>query len=244
MKRIRPAPFDMGMGCTEQERGVLQVSEQRAREKVNDPGHSDGLARQRRGEILLAASRVISRRGVHHARLIDIADEASVSVGMIQHYFRSRNNLVRETFRWKLEESLASYESYMQDDSTAWQDVESLCRMLTREPFEAINSLWLEFFSLCNREPDFAILGSELWERWSGQIRSVIEKGIESGEFTTGSSPDDVAARFVSLADGLGFRVLIHHKGMSIDRMHRLLLEGAARELGIALEKEAQTAKD
>ncbi len=223
---------------------MLHVSEQGEREKANDPGTFGDLARQRRGEILLAASRVISRKGVHHARLVDIADEARVSIGMIQHYFRSRNNLVRETFRWKLEESLASYESYLQDDSTAWQDVESLCRMLTREPFEAINSLWLEFFSLCNRDPDFAILGSELWERWAGQIRSVVERGIENGEFTTGSSPDDVAARFVSLADGLGFRVLIHHKGMSIDRMHRLLLEGAARELGIALEKEAQTAKD
>ena len=223
---------------------MLQVPQQSERERVSGPGPFGELARQRRGEILLAASRVISRKGVHHTRLIDVADEARVSIGMIQHYFRSRNNLVRETFRWKLEESLASYESYLQDDSTAWQDVESLCRMLTREPFDTINSLWLEFFSLCNRDPDFAILGSELWERWAGQIRSVVEKGIENGEFTTGSSPDDVAARFVSLADGLGIRVLIHHKGMSIDRMHRLLLEGAARELGIALEKESQTAND
>lgn len=223
---------------------MLHVSQQGEREEANDPGTFGDLARQRRGEILLAASRVISRKGVHQARLVDIADEARVSIGMIQHYFRSRNNLVRETFRWKLEESLASYESYLQDDSTAWQDVESLCRMLTREPFETINSLWLEFFSLCNRDPEFAILGSELWERWAGQIRSVVEKGIESGEFTTGSSPDDVAARFVSMADGLGIRVLIHHKGMSIDRMHRLLLEGAARELGIALEREPQAAKD
>lgn len=223
-----------------QEKDVLHVSQQGEREKVSDPGSPGDLARQRRGEILLAASRVISRRGVHHTRLVDIADEARVSIGMIQHYFRSRNNLVRETFRWKLEESLSSYESHLQDDSTAWQDVESLCRILTREPFEAINSLWLEFFSLCNRDPDFATLGSELWERWAGQVRSVIEKGIESGEFTTGSPPDDVAARFVSLADGLGIRVLIHHKGMSVDRMHRLLLEGAARELGI----EPQTAKD
>ena len=66
---------------------------------------------------------------------------------------------------------------------------------------------------------------------------AVVEKGIDDGEFTTGSSPDDVAARFVSLADGLGIRVLIHHKGMSIERMHQLLLEGAARELGIALER-------
>lgn len=223
---------------------MLSVSQQEERKKAEDHRSSGDLARQRRGEILLAASRVICRRGVHHTRLVDIADEARVSIGMIQHYFRNRNNLVRATFRWKLDESLSSYESHMQDDSTAWQDVESLCRILTREPFEAINSLWLEFFSLCNRDPDFAALGSELWERWAGQVRSVIEKGIESGEFTTGSSPDDVAARFVSLADGLGIRVLIHHKGMSIDRMHRLLLEGAARELGIALEREPQTAPD
>ena len=237
IKQASPAPFEAGRRCTDRGRDVLPTSAQREGEWDDGPGPSGALARQRRWAILKAASQVISRRGVHHTRLVDIADEARVSVGMIQHYFRSRNNLVRETFQWKLEESLASYGTGLQDDSTAWQHVESLCRMLTREPFEAINSLWLEFFSLCNRDPEFAALGSELWERWSGQVRAVVEKGIDDGEFTTGSSPDDVAARFVSLADGLGIRVLIHHKGMSIERMHQLLLEGAARELGIALER-------
>ncbi len=233
----------MKRGCSHRERGLSQTSSQWVSEGVTGAGTSGARARKRRREILEAAGGVISRRGVHHTRLIDIADEAHVSIGMIQHYFRSRNNLVRETFRWKLEESLASYESRLQDDSTAWQDVEHLCRMLTREPFEAINSLWLEFFSLCNRDPDFAALGSELWERWAGRVRSVIDKGIESGEFTTDSPSDDVAARFVSLADGLGIRVVIHHKGMSVDRVYQLLLEGAARELGIALEREPGSAK-
>ena len=209
----------------------------------HDPGGSGNRAGQRRGDILKAASRVIGRRGVHQTRLVDVADEAGVSVGMIQHYFRSRNNLISETFRWKLEDSLASYEAIPHEDSTAWQDVERLCSILTREPFEAINSLWLEFFSLCNRDPKFAALGSELWERWFSLVRSVVERGIERGEFTTGSSAADVAARFVSLADGLGIRVLIHHKDMSIERMHRILLESAAIELGIDLE-DADVAPD
>ncbi len=244
IERASAPSFDERERGADQERDALQTSALREGAANNGPEPSGTLANQRRWAILKAASQVISRRGVHRTRLVDIADEAHVSVGMIQHYFRSRNNLVRETFQWKLEESLASYGSRLQDDSTPWQHVESLCRMLTREPFEAINSLWLEFFSLCNRDPEFATLGSELWQRWSGRVRSVIESGIESGEFTTSSSPDDVAARFVSLADGLGIRVLIHHKGMSIDRMHRLLLEGAARELGVTLEQAPQPAVD
>jgi AcrR family transcriptional regulator len=116
---------------------------------------SDDLASKRRSEILQAAIRVISHRGADHARLVDIADEAGVSVGLIQHYFRTRSALLSDVFGSAMDNSLKTFQAYAADDRSASEDVVQLCRILTREPFDEIFSLWLEFFSLSNRDRTF-----------------------------------------------------------------------------------------
>ena len=61
---------------------------------------SDAGARveERREQILEAAARVISERGADGTRLADIARKAGVSIGLIQHYFNTRDELLAEAF--------------------------------------------------------------------------------------------------------------------------------------------------
>ena len=62
------------------------------------PTGEPDLATRRRAEILTGAIRVIARDGVVAAKLKDIARESGVSLGLIQHYFDTRENLVDATF--------------------------------------------------------------------------------------------------------------------------------------------------
>jgi AcrR family transcriptional regulator len=196
---------------------------------------SDDLASKRRSEILQAAIRVISHRGADHARLVDIADEAGVSVGLIQHYFRTRSALLSDVFGSAMDNSLKTFQAYAADDRSASEDVVQLCRILTREPFDEIFSLWLEFFSLSNRDRTFRARSGDIYERWSDLVHGVIEKGVEGGEFSPESPAYDVADRLVSLADGLGLRVLLRHPRMSKERMYDLLIRSVSRDLGVDL---------
>ena len=52
----------------------------------------------RRDEILAAAATVMARMGFERMRLRDVATEAGVSIGLLQHYFETREQLGRETF--------------------------------------------------------------------------------------------------------------------------------------------------
>jgi TetR/AcrR family transcriptional regulator, fatty acid metabolism regulator protein len=54
--------------------------------------------------ILDAGVRVFARRGFHHCRVSDVADEAGVAYGLVYHYFESKEEILNTLFleRWQI----------------------------------------------------------------------------------------------------------------------------------------------
>ena len=54
--------------------------------------------------ILDAGVRVFARRGFHHCRVSDVADEAGVAYGLVYHYFDSKEEILNTLFleRWQV----------------------------------------------------------------------------------------------------------------------------------------------
>ncbi|MBA3508965.1 MAG: helix-turn-helix transcriptional regulator, partial [Thermoleophilaceae bacterium] len=54
--------------------------------------------------ILDAAVTVFARKGFHHCRVSDVADEAGVAYGLVYHYFSSKEEILNELFleRWQI----------------------------------------------------------------------------------------------------------------------------------------------
>ena len=54
--------------------------------------------------ILDAAITVFARKGFHHCRVSDVADEAGVAYGLVYHYFNSKEEILNELFleRWQI----------------------------------------------------------------------------------------------------------------------------------------------
>ena len=63
-----------------------------------------GTAVDKRRLILDAAVRVFARRGFHHCRVSDVADEAGVAYGLVYHYFDSKEEILNTLFleRWQV----------------------------------------------------------------------------------------------------------------------------------------------
>jgi AcrR family transcriptional regulator len=53
----------------------------------------------RRRELVDAAVRVFARKGFHGSRVGDIAEEAGVALGLLYHYFRSKDEVLETIFR-------------------------------------------------------------------------------------------------------------------------------------------------
>jgi len=58
------------------------------------PKVPEGYLRERRHQILVAASHVFSKRGVQAATMGEVASEAGISPGLIYRYFPSKDDLV------------------------------------------------------------------------------------------------------------------------------------------------------
>jgi TetR/AcrR family transcriptional regulator, fatty acid metabolism regulator protein len=63
---------------------------------------NDGVDKRRM--ILDAAIEVFARKGFHHCRVSDVADEAGVAYGLVYHYFDSKEEILNRLFleRWQL----------------------------------------------------------------------------------------------------------------------------------------------
>ena len=60
----------------------------------------------RRLEIAVAAARVIRKRGLRRTKLADVADELQVTTGTLQHYFKTKEELLQLTKNTLVDHSL------------------------------------------------------------------------------------------------------------------------------------------
>jgi AcrR family transcriptional regulator len=196
---------------------------------------------ERRALILEAGARVVSSRGVDRTRLIDVADEAGVSIGLLQHYFGTREGLLSEVFLAAIKDSVYNWRRLAAEESDPFLRLVALIRysLSGRLPFNHVWSLYVEFWALSNRDPAMRQLSEEVYAIWAEPIREAISEGVALGRFALSSPVEDITDRLVSEIDGIGIRVLLGHPGMTRERMCRLLIDDLKIHLGVeAVEAE------
>lgn len=199
---------------------------------------TDDQILDRRGLILDAAVVVISRRGVDRARLADVAEEAGVSLGLVQHYFRTRERLLVETFRREQERISEIWSAAVPSGSDPLLRLTEYMRLGSPDggpaaatEFDPGWSFWLEFWSKANRDEDIRAEVTDIYEDFGGLFRDAIRDGVRRGEFQITGRVEDVADRLISLMDGIAVRTLLG--GLDRDRMFKLLLDSLSLELGL-----------
>lgn len=203
------------------------------------PAHSE----QRRQQILDAAARVISDRGLCDARIADIAAAAATSTGLILYYFGSKDNL--------LSEALASAEdSFYLHIFRTISDIDDPRRQLaelvagscpsTPDAHEGVDAewrLWVELWARALHDPEVARRRAALDRRWRSTIADVVRTGQRRDVFTTDIDAQDFALEFAALMDGLALQVELADTEVDGARMLRLSLAYAMRRLAFQLHE-------
>lgn len=191
------------------------------------------LTRQRRMEILEAAVDVIVERGLSETRVADVAKRAGTSAALVLYYFESKDRLLTEAL------SYVEDRFYLQafHDLTALDSARDRLATLIRRSCPPPGGdaqgdwrLWFELWSRALRDPETARKRTALDRRWRSTIAEVIRDGQEAGEFAQ-IDADEFALRLASLIDGLAIQVVLEDPEVQPDRMCRLCLEMAEREL-------------
>ncbi len=194
------------------------------------------LSRQRRLEILGAAVEVIAERGLCDTRIADVAERAGTSAALVLYYFESKDRLLTEAL------THAEDRFYLETfhELTGIERAADRLAHLVERSFPAPRGssdmlgdwkLWIELWSRGLRDPEVARKREALDRRWRRTIADVVRAGQESGEFEP-VDPDDFALRLASMIDGLAIQAVMGDPEAPPERLRRVCMEMAARELG------------
>ncbi|MGO1321194.1 MAG: TetR/AcrR family transcriptional regulator [Galactobacter sp.] len=165
------------------------------------PQTNDDIAERRIPEILNAAEALVATHGYDGLRLRDVSREAGVSIGMIQHYFATRDELVRETMRAASERRVNSWSKVGNDKNGPVEQFVALLDDAIADRHRCC--VWLETCAASVRHPELRDDVRRTQDAWREALRRVIEIGAESGVFAPRGKPQDTIGVLVALIDGL-----------------------------------------
>jgi AcrR family transcriptional regulator len=197
--------------------------------------------KDRHSEILDAAARVITERGLAETRISDIAEQAGVSPGLILYYFESKDRLLAEALTYANDQFYLRTSREIRRLPSAVDQLRRLVDLSVPGYLPEYGrldewALWIEVWVRALRDPDMAKEREVLDERWRSQIVEIVRAGKESGEFRADTDVDELALRLACLIDGLAIQVVMNDPRVTPERMHRACMEVAAHELGFARE--------
>jgi AcrR family transcriptional regulator len=187
-----------------------------------------------REHVLASAERLVAVRGFERVRLRDVAKEAGVSIGSLQHHFETRDGLLRETFLWSATRRVEQWADEADVSGDPWQRLSSLLvSVFDVEDFQQRSTIWIEFSAAAARDDEVRKVMANLYERWRIPLREVIRAGVDAGVFAPVAAVDDVVDILAAQIDGLEVAAIIAPAGMRTPRLRELVLATARTALGV-----------
>lgn len=174
---------------------------------------------QRRTEITHALWEVIGVRGIEGVTYQSVAHAAGVSVGRVQHYFASKDELVRAGCRAIVDRASGLYADRVQglDPWPALLDL--LAEPIPRtESFKHGAAVWYAYLARGVVDPGIGLIVAEA-------SRGTVEEAASL--LRAADAPAGEASRLVSLSNGLTQRVLVGV--MTADEAIAILTEETTR---------------
>ena len=162
---------------------------------------------ERRAQLARKAMEVIAARGVRGATLRDIADAAGVSVGILQHNFRTRNALLLAAFEMavdRVEKRVDSFSGTTIDEIKQFA-VETLPLDRQRK-IEWKVLLAFRAEAIANRR--LAKEQRARWRKFRLLFKGAIENGISAGHISKQVDPDQASYAIISAIDGCAMLAL------------------------------------
>ena len=197
--------------------------------------------KDRHQEILDAAVRVITDRGLAETRISDIADRCGVSPGLILYYFASKDRVLVEALTYANDRFYLRTSRELRRIPSARKQLERLVELSVPgllPEYERLDewALWIEIWVRALRDPEMAKEREALDRRWRQSIADVIRTGQASGEFPGDRDAAHLGLILGALIDGLAIQVLMNDSEITPQQMYADVMEVAAREIGFQLE--------
>ncbi|HEX5089977.1 MAG TPA: TetR/AcrR family transcriptional regulator [Nocardioides sp.] len=192
------------------------------------------MAESARDRVLDALVSITAERGLDQVSIREVAAEAGVSVGTVQYYCRSKDQMLETAFRHIL--------TRITDRAAATSRSGSVAQALRRALHEFLPlddlrrrecRVYLAFAARAAVTPGLAEVQHELLGEMRRRCAEVFAAAQESGEVVTDFDPKDAAAVTTALVDGMLLHMLTDPTGLRGTTAVRLLDDHLGRYLDL-----------
>ena len=204
------------------------------REGAPDAGRST----KARNTIRAAACRAFATNGLPTTRISDIAGEAGVSAAVVRYYYKTKDDILLAALQWAMEQTFARVDELRATTTSHTQRLRGILEMSMPSEGRLHDEilLWLEVYVRIRSHPELLPACVAISDYWLSTVREAIEDGEKAGAFHPDASSGQLAQWLVALADGLSYRSVVGYTGMNVPHVTDVLLDFAARHLGLTLK--------
>jgi AcrR family transcriptional regulator len=201
------------------------------------PAATDHTTRRR--EVARAAVHSIANAGLEGATLRAVADEGGWSVGVVQHYFRNKSELLTAAVDYLAERTAVQLDEQPGSITVLERLTAVLDRSVPTTAQDGANywRVWICFWAQATIDPRLAGAVATHAQRWRQRLAATIRAGQADGSIRTDLDADDEAAFLAAAVDGLGITAAVdaaypYPPGMVERLVARLATGGVASVVG------------
>ena len=171
---------------------------------------------ERRRRIAEAVWGITAYRGLEAVSLRDVAAEAGVSMGMVQHYFKAKEQMILFACGYMVELAEQGAQELVAGSSNP-DAPRSVIRSVfiqtlpLEEEQRAGTGVWLAFLTRAVVDPDLAAFVRRAWAGTQDLVAGQLRTAQRSGEISADLDPEREAIALVSLVDGLVSHLMVNH---------------------------------
>ncbi|WP_210604478.1 TetR/AcrR family transcriptional regulator [Brevibacterium oceani] len=201
--------------------------------RTGRPSLSQEEIADRRGTVITATLRLISERGTSGIRLKDVARAASISVGTIQYYFDSREDLILSAYQQHSQNVIALVRASFREGTDPWTSLaQTFHDFFHVADFSDRTRLWIEFVAAATRDDELRGLLDEVFLAWKQVIRRIVEAGIADGSFVPPLDAEIAIDALLAQLDGFEIAHATGATGTNVERIESVLQRTARVLLG------------
>ncbi len=190
----------------------------------------------RRRQIEDAALRVFARRGVRHATVDEVVDEAGISKGLVYLYYKGKDSLIEAVMKRLFEPDVRQARRLIHSAGTARDRLLVYARSFAAdvERYRLLVPLFFDYYAMLSRNRHLREITAEYYGEQQGLLRTLLRQGIAAGEFADDTDAETAASSLLALQEGMILRWMIQPEAADwrtqAEQAVRMLLNGLKSE--------------
>jgi len=206
---------------------------------VNNMAAKKIIKSEKREQILFAAISVFAKNGINNSTIRDIALSADVGKGTIYEYFKNKNEIISQAYRYFMSMFDTGIEDIVLNSSSGKDKLKMITDFIIgfidndkNDMMNLIFDFWAESIRTKTSKNIIYKEMRHFYGSYRALVRDLILEGKEDGSFRDDIDHDSLASLFVGMLDGIMVQWVIDREQINLSLIRLELIRLIEKGIG------------